>query len=99
MNIIHRRKGTAVSEVATEELDTRPLYLRIFPSASLMLLDVEVGVLMGRQEILLYSFTIQQAQSRFYVVIKHDTLSIQEFDYLSSGVAQDLEVTKIRGHG
>jgi hypothetical protein len=55
MNIIHRRKGTAVSEVATEELDTRPLYLRVFPSPSSMLHDIELGVLMGRQDFPFFS--------------------------------------------
>ena len=49
MNIIHRRKATEVVDGVTEELDTRPSYLKVFPSTSSMLQDLQHSVLMGRQ--------------------------------------------------
>ena len=52
MNIIHRRKAAGVVDGATEELDTRPSYLKVFPTSS-MLQDLQLGVLMGRQGFIL----------------------------------------------
>jgi hypothetical protein len=49
MNIIARRKAAGAMDGASDEQDTRPLYLRVFPSTSSILQDFELGVLMGRR--------------------------------------------------